>query len=218
MKYYPINLNLKGKKCVIVGGGKVAERKVLGLLECGADITVISPWLTPCLQELWDKKKISYVPRAYNPRYLKGAHLVVASTDNARVNRQVGERAKRLGILVNIVSAPRLSDFTVPSIIRRGDFMVTISTGGKSPALSRRLRLELENTLGKEYEIFTEILGAIRRKLRAISPEKRGLMYTGVAMSNIPKLLREKKYKRAEKELKRITGLGFDEIKFSLKR
>jgi len=214
MRYYPVNLNLEGKRCIVLGGGEVAERRVLGLLECGAGVTVISPRLTSKLRELSDKGNIHHIERPYRSGDLKGAHLVFASTNNRKVNRQIGEEAKAFGILVNIVSAPNLSDFIVPGVLRQGDFMVTISTSGKSPALSRRLRIELESILGEEYEVFTEILGAIRERFRTFSPEERKRIYVEVAMSNIPKLLREKRLNEAERELKRITGLGFDEIGF----
>jgi siroheme synthase, N-terminal domain len=120
MKYYPLNLDLRKKKCIVVGGGRVAERKVLGLIECKADVTVISPTLTPKLQQLSDKGKISYIQRSYKSGDLElperdrsgGAHLVIASTDNHKVNREIAEEAKELGILVNVVNAPKLSDFT----------------------------------------------------------------------------------------------------------
>lgn len=217
MKQYPVNLDVERRKCVVVGGGKVAEKKVLGLLECGADVSVISPHLVANLKELSDKRVIKYLKRAYKPGDLKGAYLVVASTNSHKVNRRVGEEARRLGILVNVVSALSLSDFSVPAVLRRGEFMLTVSTSGKSPALSRRLRMELENAFGEEYEAFTEILGRIRKRFRDISPENRKRMYTEVAMSSIPLLLREKRLKEAEKELKRITGLDFNEIKLPLK-
>jgi precorrin-2 dehydrogenase/sirohydrochlorin ferrochelatase len=223
MKYYPLNLSLRGKKCVVVGGGKVAERRILGLLECGANVAVISPTLTPKLKALLEKREITYLPRGYKPGDLvypgddrrEKAYLVIASTDNHKVNRRVGEEAKSLGILVNVVSEPKLSDFTVPSVLRRGKLTVTISTSGDSPALSRRLRLELEKILGEEYEVFTELLGVVRKKLRTLSAGKRRRMYTQVATSSIPELLRDKKYEKAEEELKKITGLGFDEINYS---
>lgn len=217
MNYYPVNLDLRRKKCVVVGGGKVAERKTSGLIECSADVTVISPALTPKLQELSNRKKINHISRSYEPGDLEGAYLAIASTDNRRVNRNVAEEAKKLGIPVNVVSSPKLSDFTVPGILRRGSLMVTVSTSGNSPALSRRLRVELENIFGKEYEIFTELLGAVRKKFRAASPQRRRHIYTGVAESKIPELLKSEKYREAEEELKKITGLGFDDIGFSLK-
>jgi len=215
MKYYPINLNLRGKKCVVIGGGRVAERRILGLLECGAEVAVISPKLTPKLSKLSKKNKIRYIERPYRPRDLRGTYLVMASTDNQGVNRRVCQEAKRLGILANVVSAPLLSDFTVPSVVRRGDLMITISTAGKSPGLSRRLRVDLEKIFGEEYEAFTEILGRVRRKYSGLSYGERERLYREVAMSDIPTLLRERRFKSAEKRLKKITGLGFGDIEFS---
>ncbi len=214
MKYFPINLDLKGKKCLVIGGGRVSERRALSLLECEAQVTIISPRITPRLKSLLAKGKINYKGRAYKPEDVRGAYLVIASTDNHKLNRQIGNQAKKVGALANIVSDPGLSDFTVPGILRRGDLLVTISTSGASPALSKRLKIELENILGKEYEIFTDILRGIRIKLLSLPVQKRRHIYSQVAMSGIPKLLREKKYKRAERELMKITGLSFNDIVF----
>ncbi len=212
MKYFPINLDLKGKKCLVIGGGRVSERRALSLLECEAQVTIISPRITPRLKSLLVKGKINYKRRAYKPEDVRGAYLVIASTDNHKLNRQIGNQAKKVGALANIVSDPSLSDFTVPGILRRGDLLVTISTSGASPALSKRLKIELENILGKEYEIFTDILRGIRIELLSLPVQKRRHIYSQVAMSGIPKLLREKKYKRAERELMKITGLSFNDI------
>ncbi|HXG30470.1 MAG TPA: bifunctional precorrin-2 dehydrogenase/sirohydrochlorin ferrochelatase [Thermodesulfobacteriota bacterium] len=214
MRYYPVNLNLEGKRCIVVGGGPVAERRVLGLIECRASVTVISPKLTHRLRELSDSGTIRHIERPYRSGDLKGAYLVLASTNKHRINRKIGEEARAFGILANIATAPSLSDFTLPSVIRRGDFMVTLSTGGKSPALSRRLRIELEGIFGEEYGVFTEILWAIRERFRKHPPKERKRIYVELAMSTIPRLLREKRLGDAEMELKRITGLGFNEIGF----
>lgn len=214
MRYYPVNLNLEGKRCIVVGGGSVAERRVLGLIECRASVTVISPKLTHRLRELSDSGAIRHIERPYRSGDLKGAYLVLVSTNKRRINRKIGEEARAFGILANIATAPSLSDFTLPSVIRQGDFMVTLSTGGKSPALSRRLRIELEGIFGEEYGVFTEILWAIRERFRKHPPEERKRIYVELAMSTIPRLLREKRLGDAEAELKRITGLGFSEIGF----
>src|SRR3972149_2007567 len=95
MKYYPINLDLKGKKCLVVGGGRVAERRVISLLECEADVIVISPRVTPKLERLSVNKKITYKSRSYKPSDLRGAYLIIASTDNQKLNRHIGERERR---------------------------------------------------------------------------------------------------------------------------
>src|SRR3990172_5423279 len=170
MKYYPINLDLKGKKCLVVGGGRVAERRVISLLECEADVIVISPRVTPKLERLSVNKKITYKARSYKSSDLRGAYLIIASTDIQKLNRHIGERARKLGALVNIVSEPKLSDFIVPSVLRRGNLLLAISTSGTSPALSKRLRSNLETILGKEYEIFTNIMGG--EPLEAVSFRK----------------------------------------------
>jgi precorrin-2 dehydrogenase/sirohydrochlorin ferrochelatase len=212
MRYFPINLNIQGKKCLVVGGGRIAERRVLSLLECGADVTIVSPRVTPMLEKLLDKKRVKYKAKTYKPGDIKGAYIVIASTNDQDLNRQIGGQAKRVGALVNIVSNSSLSDFTVPGQLRRGNLLVTISTSGTSPALSKILKAKLESILGKEYEIFTNLLEAIRRKFLCFPTRKRQHIYSQVAMSKIPELLREKKYKHAERELRKITGLGFNDL------
>lgn len=165
MLYYPVNLNITGKNCLVIGGGKVAERKVEALLCCGALVKVVSPALCPGLEEMLRDGKIMYESRPYERKDLDGVFLVVASTNDTSVNDAISREAHNRNILCNIVDKPDLCNFTVPSIVRKGDLMITISTGGKSPALSKRLRREIEESYGDEYAIFLEIMGALRRKI-----------------------------------------------------
>src|SRR4030042_230398 len=145
--YYPIFLDLKGKRCIVVGGGSVAERKVEMLLEHETSVTVISPELSPKLQHLADQGAIKTITRNYQKGDLKGAFLVIAATDDPSVNAAVAGQARKQRALVNVVDDPRASDFIVPSMVRRGDITIAISTAGKSPALARKLRSLLEATL-----------------------------------------------------------------------
>jgi precorrin-2 dehydrogenase / sirohydrochlorin ferrochelatase len=164
-RYYPICLDVRGKKCVVVGGGVVAERKVSGLLESGAAVTVIAADLTPALIEWAAAGRIEATPRAYQTGDLNGAVLAIAATGDERVNAAVADDARSAGVLVNVVDDPPRCDFIVPSVVRRGDLTVSVSTGGRSPALARLVREDLERALGPEYEDLTLLVGDVRESL-----------------------------------------------------
>ncbi|MBT0653412.1 precorrin-2 dehydrogenase/sirohydrochlorin ferrochelatase family protein [Geomobilimonas luticola] len=165
MQHYPVNLVLAGRRTVIIGGGAVAARKCESLLATGSRITVVAPCLDPALEKLCRENRIVHESRPYRYGDLDGAFLVFAATGDAAVNRAVAEEAAARGILADIVDAPECSTFVTPATVRRGDLLITISTGGKSPALSARLRAELAERYGGEYGTALELLGAIREKL-----------------------------------------------------
>ncbi len=164
--YYPIFLNIDGKKCIVIGGGEVALRKVTMLLESGADVTLISPTLHPCLAELVEKKAIRLVSRNYKPGDLKGAAIVIAATDAKKTNHRVAEDAKKVKALVNVVDDPDPSDFIIPSSFRKGNLTLAVSTGGVSPALARKIRTRLEKEFGKEYAALLSLIGEVRTALK----------------------------------------------------
>ncbi len=173
--YYPLFINLRGKKCVVIGGGQVALRKVIPLLECGANVTVVSPGFIPELKRLKGRKAIALVQRSYKPEDLKGAAIVIAATDSRAINQEIAKRGKKQGSLVNVVDDPEDSDFIVPSFFRRGDLTVAVSTGGASPAFARKIRTWLEENIGEDYSkllsLVKEVRGELNRKKRAVSPE-----------------------------------------------
>lgn len=164
--YYPIMLNIKGKTCVVVGGGKVALRKVKMLLECGAKVTVISPVLHQDLIRLAQHKTIRLIKQDYELGDLDGAVVVIAATDAEEINRSVAHEAKKRGVLVNVVDDPGESDFIVPSFLRRGDLMIAISTGGGSPALAKKIRKNLEQLFGEEYALLLALIKEVRSDLK----------------------------------------------------
>jgi siroheme synthase-like protein len=164
--YYPIMLNIKGKRCVVVGGGKVALRKIKVFLECGGKVTVISPALHQDLILLAQDKGIRLIKRDYETRDLDGAFVVIAATDLEEINRNVAHEAKKRGILVNVVDDPGESDFIVPSFLRRGDLTIAISTGGTSPALAKKIRTKLEQDFGKEYGLLLPLIGEVRSTVK----------------------------------------------------
>ncbi len=159
---YPIALDIEGRRCVVVGGGQVAEHKCRSLLEAGGAVRVIAKESTDALEQLAAAGSLELVPRAYAVGDLRGAFLAVAATDEPRVQAEVFEEAEGLGILVNSVDDIQHCNFAVPSVLRRGDLTVAISTGGKAPALAKRLRSRLEDQLEPELATVVDLLGEVR--------------------------------------------------------
>jgi len=165
MRYYPINLDIQNRKCLVVGGGAVGTRKVATLIECGAAVTVVSPDVTPKLQDLSNNGTVSLEKRAFRSSDLDGAFLVIGATDDEVLNRTIHLEAEDRGILCNIADRPEVCNFILPSIVKRGDLTISISTSGKSPAFAKKLRKDLEMEFGEEYAEFLQLMGAIRQKL-----------------------------------------------------
>lgn len=161
-KYYPILLNIQDKKCLVVGGGNVAWRKVCSLKDAGARVTVVSPEFCP---EMEKETGIERIQQKYEEGFLNGVLVVVASTDDEEVNKKVYYDAVKMGILVNVVDRPEFCSFIVPATIMRGDLSISISTGGASPALARNIRESLEKQFGDEYGEFAKLLSETRRKI-----------------------------------------------------
>jgi len=166
-RYYPVYFDLGGRSCLVVGGGAVAERRVLGLQEAGAAVRVISPTLTPALRAQADNRTIEYRQGMYEPSALADVVLVVAATDSRAVNTQVIADARAARIPVNAADAPGDGDYIVPSVIRRGEFCLSISTGGANPMLAARLAAEMETRFGPEYADYVELLGEFRLYIKS---------------------------------------------------
>ena len=187
ISYYPILLNLQGKKCIVVGGGKVAERKALSLLKSGAKITVISPECTVRLKKENLTGRIKYISRRYKNGDLKNAFLVIAATDAGETNRKISEDAP---YLVNVVDMPLLCNFIVPSVVRRGPLTIAVSTSGVSPSLARTIKKELEGLYGREFEKHLNYIKKIRvRSLAGIkNNEERIKFLRGLSLNAWKKL------------------------------
>lgn len=166
ISYYPVSLNIRGRKCVVVGGGEVALRKVRALLEHGAAVEVISPDLCPELARLAESQKINVRNHAYEAGELAGAFLAIAATDDAEINRQVAAEAQSRAILVNVVDDAENSDFIVPSYLRRDGLTVAVSTSGQSPALARKIRTRLEEEITDQYGALARLIAEVRAELR----------------------------------------------------
>jgi precorrin-2 dehydrogenase / sirohydrochlorin ferrochelatase len=172
---FPLFLKLRGRRCLVVGAGKISEGKIVGLLEAGAHVDVIAPNATPQIEQWRKKKKIRLTKRPFRPSDLKHAFLVVAATNSTKVHRAVYQEAQRRNVLCNIVDVPALCDFYYPAVVRRGQLHIAISTAGASPSLARRLREELQTTFGPEYADWLKYLARERKKIlgRKIPPVKR---------------------------------------------
>jgi len=162
---YPVNLNVEGRPVLVVGGGAVASRKVLGLLEAGAEVTVVAPAFEPALEKLEARGHISLRRRSFDGDDLDGVFLAFAATDEKSVNESVSSGAARRGIPVNVADRPQLCTFTLPAVVRRGGLTIAIATDGDCPAFAGTLREELESRFGTEYGPALEFLGRLRRML-----------------------------------------------------
>ncbi len=191
-KYYPVFLNLKDKLCVVIGGGKVAERKILSLLEAGARVKVISPDLTPKLKELFAKGILTWEARAYKKGDLDKAFLVIAATSDPSVQEEIYKEAEEKNIPCNVVDKPEYCSFIVPSTIKRGDLVIALSTSGASPALARRLREILEDYFGEEYVIYLKLMRKLREKILKmnLSNEEKEEKLQKLALSALPIFLK----------------------------
>jgi len=167
MGYYPVLLDLAGRRCVMVGGGLVAERRVEGLVAAGARVIVISPRLTRSLAALAAEGRIEHEPRAYHEGDLAGADLAFVATNTGEVNAAVAREARERSVWINAADDPPRCTFILPALVRRGDLTVAVATGGSSPALARAIREELETYLTEDYATLASIAAEARREVRA---------------------------------------------------
>ena len=174
--YYPVYLDLKGRPCVIIGGGEVAERKISNLLDCQAKLTIISPEVTRPIQEMASRAELEWLPREYRKGDLKGVFVAIAATDRQRVNQAIAKEAAIERVVLNVVDNTPLCTFIAPSIVKRGEVTVAVSTGGTSPALARKLRESLERSEALQYAPLAGILSLARKELKrravAVHPDR----------------------------------------------
>jgi precorrin-2 dehydrogenase/sirohydrochlorin ferrochelatase len=164
---YPVNLVVAGRRCVVVGAGRIAARKVEGLLAAGADVHVVAPSLGDRVRALRDEARITVAERAFEPEDLNGAWLATAATDDHAVNHAVFEAGEARGVWVNSADDPDNCSFTLMSVIRRGDLVVTVGTGGRSPALATWVKERITAEIGPEYETLVELLADARDAIQA---------------------------------------------------
>ncbi|HEY2430863.1 MAG TPA: bifunctional precorrin-2 dehydrogenase/sirohydrochlorin ferrochelatase [Acidimicrobiales bacterium] len=198
---YPANLIVDGRPCLVVGGGAVARRKVEGLIAAGAVVTVVAPELEPDLAALAAAGAISALRRPYAPGEAAGYRLVVAATDDPAVNRRVFEDGDAAGVWVNAADDPESCSFTLPSVVRRGPIMVTVATGGHSPALATWLRRHVEAELGEEYLVLLTLLSEERAAIKAAGRSTEGLDWLSALDSNMLDLIRAGQVGKARERL-----------------
>lgn len=200
--FFPIFVNLQNKKCIVIGGGTVAERKLEQLLQYNAEITVISPEVTSNIEKLAESNLLTWIKKQYQNGDLNGASLVFATADNDAVNHEASREASAAGALINVADDPDECDFIYPSIIKRGDLTIAISTGGKSPALCKKIRVQLQEVIGPEYEKYTELASDLRAtvKKKLGSTEKTDAFEKFFA-ANILELISEDKIEEAKGRL-----------------
>lgn len=201
---YPVELKVAGRKCVVIGGGRVAVRKVSLLRECGAAVTVVAPEVVPDLADLAQQGQVTHVPRRFEPADLEGAALCLAATDDPTVNQQVYREATTRNIPVNVADQPHLCTFFVPATVRRGPVTVSVSTSGTSPALARQLREQLETVLPPAVGDLAELLGMLREEVRRRFADEnhRRRIYTRMLESDALALLAEGRRQSAEEVLR----------------
>ncbi len=168
-------LKLSGRPCLVVGAGTIAESKIASLLEAEAKVRVVAPQATPEVRSWAQSNKIDWQQRGFHPNDLEGMFLVVAATSSTELHEKIFEEATRRGVLCNVVDVPSLCDFYYPAVVQRGALQIAISTAGQSPALAQRLRKQLEDQFGPEYEEWLGQLGDSRDKLQAgrLDPDER---------------------------------------------
>ncbi len=184
---YPVNLVVEGRSCLVVGGGEIAARKVAGLVACGARVHVVGPRVGEAVRA---QAGVTWEERPYRRGDLDGRRLVIAATDDPEVNGAVYADAEAAGIWVNGADDPEHCSFTLPSVIRRGSLLVTVSTGGRSPALARWLRERLEEEIGPEYEVLLDLLAEERETIKASGRSTEGLDWQSALDSDMLGLIR----------------------------
>ena len=192
-KYYPAFVDIEGQPCLVVGGGAIAAEKIGPLLACGGVVTVISPDLTEELRDRADEGELRWFARRYEAGDVRGYRLVISATGSAEVNEGIYDDAEAEGIMVNVVDVPELCRYIVPSIVRQGDLCIAISTGGKSPALAKKIRRQLEGEFGAEYAVLLDLLGAFRPRMKARHPdefETRARLWSSLVDSDLLDLIR----------------------------
>lgn len=206
--YFPVCLDIEKKMCLVIGGGRVAERKVKGLLEHGGKVRVISPDLTAELADLHAQGRMDWLARDYQEGDLQGAFLVIAATDDVSVQGRVHGEAEERNVLLNVADVPKWCNFILPATARRGDLGISVSTGGKSPALARRLRQELETLFGPEYELLTDILGCLRPVVLAMQkPHKENQeLFSSLLHDDFPGWARARDWKNIRRHIQGVLG------------
>lgn len=204
---FPVSLNLERVPCLVVGGGAVALRKVEALIASGARITLVSPQVAPEIEAL---EEVEIIRREFRPHDLNGKFLVISATDERSVNESVAKAAKQRHMLVNVVDVPELCSFFVNSQVRRGDLAISVSTGGASPALAKRIRKELERMYGEEYAGYLLLMREYRPMVlgEVADPERRRTVFERLAAPRMVQLYKDQGEAAARKAIENVINEG----------
>jgi len=203
--YYPIYLDIEDRDVVIIGGGNVCARKAETMMKYGARVTIVSPEFTDEIRQWASDGKLTTRQKAYDESDIEGANIVIASTDDQRVNEQIAADCRRRRIPVNVVDVTPLCEFIVPAIIESGSIQIAVSTGGKSPAIARTLKEDLQRLIGPEYAEVNDLLGTLRDDAKAVLPTDtdRKRFFDGIIARGILAMLREGRRSDAYEEIAR---------------
>lgn len=206
MSYFPIVLDMTGRRCLVIGGGVVAERKIAGLLGVGAEVTVISPKVTEAISHWSKNNSLQLTARCYQNGDLSGHELVFVATDDPDVNDRVYQEGKSCGAWVNAADNPDHCDFILPAVIRRGDLTVAVSTGGASPAATRAIREELDDYFTAEYAQLVQVAAEVRTELKEKSLNAGAGAWNSALKGEFRRLIRAGRPEEAKEFL--LTTLG----------
>ncbi len=204
--YYPVFLDLQGRRCVVIGGGHIAQRKVTTLLSCGAHVTVISPAVTPRLAAYAKQSKIRHVQRRLRSNDLQGAWLIYAATDEQTINQLVARAGLRRRIFTNVVDQPDLCSFITPAIMQRGAVTVAISTGGASPVMAKKIRNTVARAIRREDVAMVQLLASLRplTKAQLQQPQARKRYFERLIAGKTYALVRAGLLKPARREAREL--------------
>ena len=208
MRQYPVNLALESKPCAVIGGGEVAARKVNGLLEAGAEVTIITPEACDAIEKSARRGEVKIVRRKYRKGDLKGMKLALVATDDSDLNCRVAAEARSLNVPVNVADAPDECDFTLPALLRRGDITIAVGTGGSSPALARALKDLIGKVIGPEYGELARILGKLRKRFveRGENLAGRRELFESLIASELKECLKRCDYAAARRIIADLAG------------
>jgi siroheme synthase-like protein len=208
MSYFPIYLDMSRRRCLVIGGGAVAERKIAELLETGAEVTVLAPDVTDVVAGLSKQNAIRFTARCYEAGDLDGFELAFVATDDPQVNAAVYREGRSRGVWVNSADDPARCDFILPSVLRRGDLTVAVSTGGTSPALARTVREELELYFTQEYESLAKLAAEVREELSNRSITVPFETWRRALSGEVRQLLMHSDFTRAKSHLLKELGIA----------
>lgn len=205
-------LDLGGRLVLLVGGGRVAARKLGSLLQAGARVRLVAPELDPAAAELAVDERVEHLAREFRPEDLEGVWLAISATDREEVNRRVAQEAERRRVFVNVVDVPGLCSFIVPAVLRRGELCLAVSTGGASPAAAARLRRRLEEEFGPEWGPYLELMRAVRRQVLSWGrpAEQNRPLFEALAEAPLLELLRRRDQEGIDRLLRGLLGPEYD--------